>query len=153
MPILVQLWTTGNYHWYLKQSLKFEGPEHRVGAVLWDPEHEYRLHVMCNNGGYYRYTWAWGTSHSTDRDSGDQGIVAVIDGGMWHLLAHYMLLFHSCCQEINLVLIYNGIWYCMWTLTRNWIRYTVIVVLLQQSIERMSFVYTCYTYFAMRWSM
>lgn len=62
--------------------MKFGGPEHRVGAVLWDPEQEYKLHVVCNNGGYYQYTLAWTTACSSGRNSEDQALVAVIDGGM-----------------------------------------------------------------------
>ena len=81
----VQLWTTGNYHWYLKQSLHFEGPEHTIGAVIWDPEQEYKLHILCKNGGYFQYTWAWTTSHSAGRSVNDQAIVAVIDGGKYFL--------------------------------------------------------------------
>jgi len=51
--------------------------------------------------------------------------------------------------------------YCIRTLTRNWwvcytdywiVKYVdYIVVLLQQSIEHVSIVYTCVTYFAMHW--
>ncbi|XP_053405572.1 putative elongator complex protein 1 [Mercenaria mercenaria] len=76
----VQLWTTGNYHWYLKQSLHFEGLEQSIGAILWDPEQEYKLHVICKNGGYFQYTWAWTTTYSMGRCSEDQALVAVIDG-------------------------------------------------------------------------
>ncbi|XP_060570172.1 putative elongator complex protein 1 [Ruditapes philippinarum] len=76
----VQLWTTGNYHWYLKQSLHFEGPEQKIGAMIWDPEQEYKLHIVCKNGGYFQYTWAWATTHSAGRSCDDQAIVAVIDG-------------------------------------------------------------------------
>ncbi|XP_052279525.1 putative elongator complex protein 1 isoform X1 [Dreissena polymorpha] len=76
----IQLWTTGNYHWYLKQSLHFVGGEDRVGAVMWDVEQEYRLHIVMRSGAYHRYTWAWDTDTSTGRMSEDQAIVAVIDG-------------------------------------------------------------------------
>ena len=78
----MQLWTTGNYHWYLKQSVLFDRPEHRIATVQWDPEHAYRLHIMCSSGQYYQYTWAWATSNSVGRTSDDQALVAVIDGGM-----------------------------------------------------------------------
>ncbi|WAR00251.1 ELP1-like protein [Mya arenaria] len=76
----VQLWTTGNYHWYLKQSLQFPGGEGHVRGVTWDPEHEFRLHVLAGAGGYLQYTWAWTTSNSQGRTGDDQAIVAVIDG-------------------------------------------------------------------------
>ncbi|KAK3610232.1 hypothetical protein CHS0354_022286 [Potamilus streckersoni] len=77
----VQLWTVGNYHWYLKQSLHFEeGAGNRVVAVLWDPTHAYRIHIMTANGQYLQYTWAWATNHSWGLTVNDQALVAVIDG-------------------------------------------------------------------------
>ena len=48
---------------------------------MWDPEHAYRMHIMCSSGQYFQYTWAWATSHSIGRTSDDQALVAVIDGG------------------------------------------------------------------------
>ncbi len=38
---VVQLWTTANYHWYLKQSYSFEAAN-KVTAVSWDQEDSYR---------------------------------------------------------------------------------------------------------------
>ncbi|XP_056022733.1 putative elongator complex protein 1 [Ostrea edulis] len=68
----IQLWSVGNYHWYLKQSIKFD--EDRVSSLTWDPEHAYRLHVLCHNGKYLQYTWHWATHMSNG------ALVAVIDG-------------------------------------------------------------------------
>ncbi|KAL4228237.1 hypothetical protein ACF0H5_013670 [Mactra antiquata] len=76
----IQLWTTGNYHWYMKQCLKFEGEENNVGGVIWDPENDNTLHVICKNGGYYQYMFAWTTHHSNRNVVNDQAIVSVIDG-------------------------------------------------------------------------
>jgi len=87
--VTVQLWTTGNYHWYLKQSLEFPAtpvspaPGHgcvgSVSAVCWDPERESRLHVVAG-GSYLQYTWAWGTDTSPGAGDSHQAITAVIDG-------------------------------------------------------------------------
>ena len=80
LPV-VQLWTVGNYHWYLKQSLEFPAREpDRVAAMEWDPDHAYRLHVISQGGRYLQYTWAW-TMHHRATDSSDDACVAVIDGG------------------------------------------------------------------------
>lgn len=61
-----------NYHWYLKQSIPFD--EDRVSSLTWDPEHAYRLHILCNSGKYLQCTWHWATHSSSN------GLVAVIDG-------------------------------------------------------------------------
>nr|XP_022331417.1 putative elongator complex protein 1 [Crassostrea virginica]XP_022331418.1 putative elongator complex protein 1 [Crassostrea virginica] len=68
----IQLWSMSNYHWYLKQSIPFG--EDRVSSLTWDPEHAYRLHVLCQQGKYSQYTWHW-TTHSSNN-----ALVAVIDG-------------------------------------------------------------------------
>ncbi|NP_001089940.1 putative elongator complex protein 1 [Xenopus laevis] len=73
----VQLWTVGNYHWYLKQSLNFGTDEmKKIECLMWDPENAYRLHVFSTGWHYFCFDWFWGTDHS----DGGQGDVAVIDG-------------------------------------------------------------------------
>ncbi|KAK3098402.1 hypothetical protein FSP39_019180 [Pinctada imbricata] len=70
----IQLWIMSNYHWYLKQSLHFRDEAgDRVVSVMWDPEHTYRLHLVCQNGKYLQYTWSW-TTHVSQA-----GLVAVTD--------------------------------------------------------------------------
>ncbi|XP_048252379.1 elongator complex protein 1-like isoform X2 [Haliotis rufescens] len=75
----VQLWTVNNYHWYLKQSLQFS-PEERVMDVQWNPEHGYRMHIMCSGAQYLQYTWSWSTCHSLGKSADDMATVTVIDG-------------------------------------------------------------------------
>ncbi|XP_038077716.1 elongator complex protein 1-like isoform X2 [Patiria miniata] len=75
----VQLWTVGNYHWYLKQSLDFPASD-RLTAMQWDPEHGYRLHIITQSARYLQYTWSWATNHSKGTDCSDDAYVAVIDG-------------------------------------------------------------------------
>ncbi|MBZ3869628.1 Elongator complex protein 1 [Sciurus carolinensis] len=77
----VQLWTVGNYHWYLKQSMPFStSGKSKIVSLMWDPVTPYRLHVLCQGWHYLCYDWHW----TTDRSSGDNSIdlanVAVIDG-------------------------------------------------------------------------
>lgn len=43
---VIQLWTTKNYYWYLKQEICCAYP---VAAVKWDPELPRVLHVVCRS--------------------------------------------------------------------------------------------------------
>jgi len=71
-----------NYHWYLKQRLKFGSSHHsNVSALLWDSELAYCLHIVLDTGHYLQYMWTWTTNHSTGQTSCDLASVAVIDGG------------------------------------------------------------------------
>lgn len=64
----VQLWTVGNYHWYLKQSLPSTPKwKSKTVSLLWDPVSPYRLHILCQGWHYLCYDWHW----TTDRSSGD----------------------------------------------------------------------------------
>ncbi|XP_022251795.1 elongator complex protein 1-like isoform X1 [Limulus polyphemus] len=74
----ILLWTTSNYHWYLKQSLSFN--KYHVTAVLWDVIDPYMLHVTCSGGHYLCYKWTWMVNHSKSYSSDDNACVAVIDG-------------------------------------------------------------------------
>ena len=42
----VQLWTTGNYHWYCKQEHVIASPD-RAAAVGWHPAADYRSVHRC----------------------------------------------------------------------------------------------------------
>uniref|UniRef100_A0A3B4ALW1 IkappaB kinase complex-associated protein n=1 Tax=Periophthalmus magnuspinnatus TaxID=409849 RepID=A0A3B4ALW1_9GOBI len=77
----VQLWTTGNYHWYLKQSLAFGDDPHRAPVCLcWDPVHPLQLHVVLRDWTTLMYEWGWATERSRGLDGADDASVAVIDG-------------------------------------------------------------------------
>ncbi|XP_037833298.1 elongator complex protein 1 isoform X2 [Kryptolebias marmoratus] len=77
----IQLWTVGNYHWYLKQSLDFgRDPQKAPVHVCWDPERPLRLHVVTYNWTCFAYDWGWTTERSPGVDGSDHAGVAVIDG-------------------------------------------------------------------------
>lgn len=77
----VQLWTIGNYHWYLKQSLPFSAcGKGKIVSLMWDPVTPYRLHVLCQGWHYLCYDWHWTTDRSSGDNSSDMANVAVIDG-------------------------------------------------------------------------
>ncbi|XP_052006172.1 elongator complex protein 1 [Xyrauchen texanus] len=76
-----QLWTVGNYHWYLKQSLHFGNEPLKAPAyVCWDPEKPLRLHLLTRGWASYTYDWGWSTQRSQGNDCYDNANVAVIDG-------------------------------------------------------------------------
>lgn len=77
----IQLWSVGNYHWYLKQSLEFgRDPQKAPVCVCWDPERPLRLHVVTRSWTSVSYDWGWTTDRSPGVDAADNANVAVIDG-------------------------------------------------------------------------
>ncbi|MEQ2178437.1 hypothetical protein GOODEAATRI_013995, partial [Goodea atripinnis] len=77
----IQLWTVGNYHWYLKQSLDFDrDPQKAPVSFCWDPERPLWLHVLTHNWTSITYDWGWTTERSPGLDMTDDASVAVIDG-------------------------------------------------------------------------
>ncbi|KAK3698697.1 hypothetical protein RRG08_046199 [Elysia crispata] len=73
----IQLWTVNNYHWYLKQNLRFDTG---VATARWDPEHAYKMYVMSRAGQLVTYTWSWTTDHTIGVAAQDMSLVTVIDG-------------------------------------------------------------------------
>ncbi|XP_012493978.1 PREDICTED: elongator complex protein 1 [Propithecus coquereli] len=81
MQFEVQLWTVGNYHWYLKQSLPFSTcGKNKIVSLMWDTVTPYRLHVLCQGWHYLCYDWHWTTDRSSGDNASDLANVAVIDG-------------------------------------------------------------------------
>ncbi|XP_052742615.1 putative elongator complex protein 1 isoform X2 [Bicyclus anynana] len=79
----VLLFTSSNYHWYLKQTLFFNEGQ-AINTILWDNDFDIannkKLHIVLQNGEHYIYTWIWGTDHSKGRSDCDDAVVVVIDG-------------------------------------------------------------------------
>ncbi|KAJ3091877.1 hypothetical protein HK102_012927 [Quaeritorhiza haematococci] len=82
----VQLWTTSNYYWYLKQEITAAKPlvdgegEDCIIGFAWDVEVPLRLHVVTKGGVYRRLDYARDTFTSTSLSSQNPASVAVIDG-------------------------------------------------------------------------
>ncbi|XP_066914863.1 elongator complex protein 1-like [Clytia hemisphaerica] len=72
----VQLWTTGNYHWYLKQELTFN---EQPPSLSWDPENAYKLHIISHDGEYQQFVYIYDVIQSKGDDE-NLAMVAVIDG-------------------------------------------------------------------------
>ncbi|XP_031424858.1 elongator complex protein 1 isoform X2 [Clupea harengus] len=76
----IQLWSVGNYHWYLKQSLRFGGAQEAPVCVAWDPERPLQLHLVTHGWTCLTYHWGWTTDRSQEDTLHDNANVAVIDG-------------------------------------------------------------------------
>ncbi|KAI0752776.1 IkappaB kinase complex IKAP component [Daedaleopsis nitida] len=80
---IVQLWTTGNYHWYLKQEITApKGQENTPGrftTVKWHPEDPLRI-TLTTSSEVIQRAYAWDTLTSPSKPPMDSGSVAVVDG-------------------------------------------------------------------------
>ncbi|KAJ6593195.1 Elongator complex protein 1 [Mycena capillaripes] len=79
---IFQLWTIGNYHWYLKHEMAAphtsSGPG-RFTSIEWHPEQA--LHVVLTTPTkIIQRTYGWETCISCTRPPNDSGTVAVLDG-------------------------------------------------------------------------
>ncbi|KAJ1302839.1 hypothetical protein OPQ81_003142 [Rhizoctonia solani] len=75
----VQLWTTGNYHWYLKQEISPAGNPSRYTSVIWHPENALRL-ICTTAQSVEDRTILWETCASSSISVDSPGCVAVVDG-------------------------------------------------------------------------
>ncbi|KAJ4471530.1 IkappaB kinase complex IKAP component [Lentinula aciculospora] len=75
---LVQLWTTGNYHWYLKQEITAPH-DSNFTSMDWHPEIALQL-ILTTSSRIFLRTYAWETVVSLSRPPIDSGSVAVNDG-------------------------------------------------------------------------
>ncbi|CUA72874.1 Elongator complex protein 1 [Rhizoctonia solani] len=75
----VQLWTTGNYHWYLKQEIMPSGAFSRYTSVAWHPENPLRL-ICTTTHSVEDRTILWETCRSSSAPANSPGCVAIVDG-------------------------------------------------------------------------
>lgn len=75
----VQLWTTKNYHWYMKQHIILsEG--RGITGFAWDVENPLIAHMFSTSGEYHKFSYTLDVCTSTSLDDSNAGYVAVIDG-------------------------------------------------------------------------
>lgn len=75
----VQLWTMGNYHYYLKQEILIPGTFSDTITSGWHPEKA--LQLACHSGSTLRMLdYTFDVAHGSVVAPHDYGIVAVIDG-------------------------------------------------------------------------
>ncbi|KAJ7198481.1 pol II transcription elongation factor [Mycena pura] len=79
---IFQLWTTGNFYWYLKHEMaappSSSGPGHFT-SIQWHPERALHI-VLTTSSKILRRTYNWETCASSTRPPNDSGTVAVLDG-------------------------------------------------------------------------
>lgn len=73
----VQLWTTKNYHWYLKQEITTGLTPTKL---TWHPEKSHTLLVTFDNGSIHICEFQWDITRGTTAPPSDIGLVAVVDG-------------------------------------------------------------------------
>lgn len=81
----LQLWSTKNYHWYLKQEFCYTKETHCVVNMSWNIESSMTLYVYFTDGkvAHYFFHWDVDESFSMKREtepSYNEAVVAVIDG-------------------------------------------------------------------------
>ncbi len=69
-----QVWCRSNWHWYLKQELRYPNAGSAGVTAAWDEEAPRVLRVLSANGGYHRLSFGWGACVSAN------GTAAVVDG-------------------------------------------------------------------------
>ncbi|TCD69585.1 hypothetical protein EIP91_007007 [Steccherinum ochraceum] len=79
---IVQLWTIGNYHWYLKHEIPASSDDdkpQRFTSVSWHPEDPLKI-LLTTSTSLIQRTYAWETFVSRSKPPVDSGSVAVLDG-------------------------------------------------------------------------
>lgn len=75
----IQLWSVGNYHWYLKQELPVARTSDRKTTVNWHPEQPLKCFISSGDLiDIHEFTWA--VSGGSMVPPHDYGLVAVTDG-------------------------------------------------------------------------
>ncbi|KAJ2931513.1 hypothetical protein H1R20_g5611, partial [Candolleomyces eurysporus] len=80
--VTVQLWTIGNYHWYLKHEVvapeAAPGKPGRFTSMQWHPEATLQLILTTADSIIHRH-YDWETFSSPSKPPQDSGLVAVLD--------------------------------------------------------------------------
>ncbi|WPK25209.1 hypothetical protein PUMCH_002513 [Australozyma saopauloensis] len=78
----VLLWTTKNYHWYLKQELHvdLDIPNNTISFIKFHPEKPLQLMVGTSLGGMLMYNFAASIASGPTVVGSDIGMTAVVDG-------------------------------------------------------------------------
>lgn len=78
----VRVWTTKNYHWYLKQEFFVDQqiPDNRISYIKFHPEKPLHLMVGTTMDGVYMLNFAYKIASGPTVATMDVGMTAVIDG-------------------------------------------------------------------------
>ncbi|OAD52932.1 Elongator complex protein 1 [Eufriesea mexicana] len=75
---VLQLWTENNYHWYLKQSIKFPINNSLIYAT-WSTSYLKKL-ILLTDKEFITCDYNWSVDHSRGTTVHDKSVIAVIDG-------------------------------------------------------------------------
>lgn len=77
------LWTSSNYHWYLKQRFQLKASLPFKSLVAkWSSFSTHKLHCFNpNSGDIYEFNWDWTVLNAYGQNGCDHSIVASIDNG------------------------------------------------------------------------
>lgn len=78
----VRVWSTKNYHWYLKQEIfvNDQNPDNEVSYIKFHPEKPLHLMVGTTLDGVYMFNFAYKIASGPTVATMDVGMTAVIDG-------------------------------------------------------------------------
>lgn len=78
----VQIWTTKNYHWYLKQEffVNATNPDNKVSFIKFHPEKALQLMVGTTEEGVQIFNFAYKVASGPTVSGYDQGMTVVVDG-------------------------------------------------------------------------
>lgn len=85
LPDRIQLWTTKNYHWYLKQEIVPRKKGSVPSRIMWHPEKPLSLLICYQNGPETHletHQLLWSTISGSTYRPDDFGITAVVDGSL-----------------------------------------------------------------------
>ncbi|XP_017891228.1 elongator complex protein 1 isoform X2 [Ceratina calcarata] len=76
---VLQMWTENNYHWYLKQSIKFPMNEPLIYAT-WKTAFPSKKLILLTSKELITLEYNWSVNHSRGTSVTDKSVIGVIDG-------------------------------------------------------------------------
>lgn len=76
---VLQLWTENNYHWYLKQTIKFS-MDNPLICTAWSTASFSKKLILLTKKELTTYEYNWCINHSRGKTTDDKSVVGVIDG-------------------------------------------------------------------------
>ncbi|SZF05872.1 unnamed protein product [Blumeria hordei] len=74
----IELWTMGNFHWYLKQQISLDNPL-LTYPLVWHPERPLKLKILSKSSIFVN-DFVFTVSHAPSTFSQEHGVIAVVDG-------------------------------------------------------------------------
>ncbi|XP_076625115.1 elongator complex protein 1 [Colletes latitarsis] len=80
---VLQLWTENNYHWYLKQTIKFT-TDNSLMCATWCTTFSCNRLILLTRKEFITCNYNWRVDHSRGKSERDKSVIGIIDGN--HLL-------------------------------------------------------------------